>query len=198
MIRRLLLSNGWKDKTICNCFASLLSLELPVPKSREKGGAREAFFYLSTFACLYVSAVAFVILLFNLIEISIPDALQPAWDNDWIYSSIRSSLSTVVVFFPLYLLFSWLIHRDTQCGRMTSGGGVQRWLTYLTLFVIVMTILIDAASLLFWLLEGEMTIRLLLKATVLFAVMLGVFVYIWRGSLEWSMKSKIDTGSGQI
>jgi hypothetical protein len=195
MIRHLLLSSGWKDKEICNRLASV-SLKLPIPKSREKGGAREAFFHLSAFTCLYVSAVGFIIMVFSLIDVTIPDATQEYWNDEWTYSKIRSALSTVVVFFPLYLVFNWLIQRDVRSGKAVAGGGVQRWLTYLTLFVIVMTILIDAAALLFWFLEGEMTIRLLLKAFVLFAVMCGAFAYVWWGATKWSTKPMAEAKVG--
>ncbi len=194
MIRHLLLSSGWKDKEICNYLASV-SLKLPIPKSREKGGAREAFFHLSAFTCLYVSAVCFIIMVFSLIDVAIPDATQVFWEEE-AYSLIRLALSLVVVFFPLYLLFNWFIQRDVRSGKAVAGGGVQRWLTYLTLFVIVMTILIDAATLIYWLLEGEMTIRLMLKAIVLFTVMCGAFAYVWWGTIEWSKKS-MTAASGQ-
>lgn len=196
MIRHLLLSGGWKDKEICNQLA-LIELNWPIPLAREKGGAREAFFYLTAFTCLYVSAVAFIIMVFNLIEVTIPDATDDFWTAEWAYSTIRSTLSTVVVFFPLYLVFTWLIHRDTKRGKIVAGGAVERWLTYLTLFVIGMTVLIDAASLLYWLLEGEVTIRLVCKAFVLFVVMCGIFAYLWRGSMRWAGKTKTQEVSGQ-
>lgn len=195
MIRHLLMSRGWKDKEICTGFASV-ALEFPIPVSREKGGAREAFFHLSAFTCLYVSAVAFIIMIFNLLDVTIPDATREYWSDEWSYTTIRSTLSTVVVFFPLYLVFTWFIHQDVSCGKIVVGGGVERWLTYLTLFVIVMTILIDASALIFWFLEGEMTMRLLLKAFVLFAVMCGAFAYVWWGATKWSTKSLAEANVG--
>lgn len=196
IIRHLLLSRGWEEKEVCTGFASV-ALNLPIPVSRVKGGAREAFFHLSAFTCLYVSAVAFIIMVFNLLDVTFHDAAQDYWNDEWSYTTIRSAMSTVIVFFPLYMLFAWLIHREVKGGRIVAGGGVERWLTYLTLFVIVVTILTDAASLLFWFLEGGMTMRLLLKAFVLFAVMCGAFVYVWWGAAKWSEKSKAESKLGE-
>lgn len=189
MIRHLLMSSGWKDKEICAGLASV-ALELPIPDSREKGGAREAFYHLSAFTCLYVSTVALLFFLFNLLDVTLPNAGgRVAGVGDWQYSTLRSSTSTLIVFFPLYLFFAWFIRREVRSGGMIAGGGVERWLTYLTLFVIVMTILIDAASLVYSLLEERVFLRVLLKALVLFAVMCGAFLYVWWGTRLWSAKT---------
>jgi hypothetical protein len=196
MIRQLLLSGGWKDREICNQLAAV-ELGLPIPLARGKGGAREAFFYLTAFTCLYVSAVAFVLMVFNLIDVAIPDATHQYWNNEWSFSTIRSALSALVVFFPLYLVFLWLIHRDTVSGKTVAGGGVERWLTYLTLFVIVLTMLVDASTLLYWMLEGEATMRLLLKAVSLFAVMCGVFAWLWTGNMKWFGITKGGSADGR-
>ncbi len=186
MIRHLLISNGWKDREVCAEFAAVV-LDVPIPEIRDQGGSRETFFHLSAFACLYVSVTAFLVLLFNLIDLSLPDSTQNSWEGQAAKTTIRSSVSALVVFFPLYSLFTWLIRKEIKSAKMVAGGAVERWLTFMTLFLIVMTTLIDVSTLLFWLLEGEITSRFLLKASLLLAVMLGVFFYIWRGTKKWSL-----------
>ena len=54
-IRHLLLSAGWKEKEIATVFAAE-TLQMPIPLAHGKGGAREAFYHLSAFTCLYVAA----------------------------------------------------------------------------------------------------------------------------------------------
>ena len=104
---------------------------------------------------------------------------------------LKHVLSFVIVFSPLYLLFNRLIHRQTLRGALVRGQApFQRWLTYLTLFVIVVTVLVDAATLVFMLLEGEMTIRVFMKCIILFVAVGGVFVYLWMETKKWSTKLK--------
>jgi hypothetical protein len=185
-----LLSSGWKEKEIANAFAAE-SLQMPIPLAHGKGGAREAFYHLSSFTCLYVATVSLVVMLFSLIDVAFPDPVDSSYWNEWKFSTIRSSLSSLIVFFPLYLVFSWLIRAETKNGTIKSGGGVERWLTYLTLFVIVMTVLIDASTLIFTLLEGDLTARVLIKAFVLLVVVGGVFAYLWMETYRWSVKKDV-------
>jgi hypothetical protein len=187
-IRELLLSAGWKDASIREAFSS--GLEIPIPPTAQKGGAIEAFYHLSGFSCLYVAVVSLVVMLFNLIDMALPDPADSyyGYSSEWTLSSIRFSLSFVIVFAPLYLIFNRLIHRQTLQGALVRGGTVQRWLTYLTLFVIVVTILVDAATLVFTLLEGEMTTRVFVKSVLLFATVGGVFAYLWMETKKWSTK----------
>ncbi len=189
-IRQLLLSAGWKDATIRQAFSA--GMEIPIPQTAQKGGAIEAFYHLSAFSCLYVAIVSLVSMLFNLIDMALPDAADSyyGYSSEWTLSSIRFALSFVIVFSPLYLLFNRLIRSQTLRGALVRGGTVQRWLTYLTLFVIVVTVLVDAATLVFTLLEGEMTLRVFMKCFILFAAVGGVFVYLWMETKKWSMKLK--------
>lgn len=189
-IRQLLLSAGWKDATIREAFSA--GLDIPSPHTAQKGGAIEAFYHLSAFSCLYIAVVSLVVMLFNLIDVAFPDPADSyyGYSREWTLSSIRFALSFVIVFSPLYLLFNRLIRRQTLRGALVRGGTVQRWLTYLTLFVIVVTVLVDAATLVFTLLEGEMTLRVFLKCIILFAAVGGVFVYLWMETKKWSMNLK--------
>lgn len=189
-IRQLLLSAGWKDATIGQAFSA--GLEIPIPRMAQRGGAIEAFYHLTAFSCLYVAVVSLIVMLFNLIDMSLPDPAESYYEysSEWTLSSIRYALSFVIVFSPLYLLFNRLIHRQTLRGALVRGGTVQRWLTYLSLFVIVVTVLVDAATLVFTLLEGEMSIRVFLKCIILFAVVGGVFVYLWMETKKWSTNLK--------
>jgi len=194
-IRHMLLSSGWKDKEIANVFAAH-ELEVPIPAARRKGGAREAFFHLTAFTCMYVAAVSLIIMLFNLVNLSISDPLDSDWETDWSRSSVRSAVSTLVVFFPLCVVFNWLVRRETRRGAIMSGGTVERWLTYLTLFVVVMTVLAEASTLIYLLLEGEMTARVLIKGCILFAVVGSAFAYLWIGTYQWSAKTKSAVQAG--
>jgi hypothetical protein len=188
MIRQLLLSAGWKDAKIAKAFTA--GLETPIPEVSQKRGAIEAFYHLSAFTCLYIAVVSLLVMLFELLDLALPDAAESYYSPESSLSSIRFSLSTVIVFSPLYVVFSRLIHQQAQRGELIQGGIVQRWLTYLSLFVIVITVLFDAATLVFALLEGELTTRIVIKGTTLLSVVGSVFAYLWLETKRWYRNPK--------
>ena len=174
-IRQMLLSRGWKNKEICEQIAAV-ELGQAIPTSQGHGGPREAFYFIAAFACLYVSVVSLVVMLFNLVDIAFLDDEADKYSRDFLYSTVHSALSTLIVFAPLFFVLTGLIRRETRRGMLIAGGAVERWLTYLTLMIIFLTVLIDAANLIYWLLEGELSTSLGLKALTLLVVMATVFV----------------------
>ena len=71
-IRMLLLSAGWKEKEIARALTEH-SLDMPVPTPPDVGGAREAFMHLIAFAALYTAVIALVALVFDFVNLVLPD-----------------------------------------------------------------------------------------------------------------------------
>lgn len=194
-IRQLLHASGWRDKDIAEAFSSR-ELDIPVPipvyasAARTLGTrrgespwprrAREAFLHLLTFGALFTWVTALILLLITSIDFTLPD---PAWRVsqarlDEILSNMRGQIATLIVAFPFFLfLWNYLlreVRRDAQTGR----GAIRRWLAYLTLFVGTITLAGDVMTLIYLMLEGQMTIGFLLKAGVLFAVTGCIVLYL--------------------
>ncbi|MDD5055003.1 MAG: DUF5671 domain-containing protein [Candidatus Peribacteraceae bacterium] len=162
-IRLLLLSAGWKEKDISAALASE-SLEMPVPIPPDTGSAKEAFFHLLTFTGLYATVISLIILAFQYISRLFPDpAMRDIYPGNADVSAIRWSLAVVIIAFPLFILLSRSLHRSYVAHAEILHSGVRRWLTYLTLFVTACTITGDLITLLFYFLDGELSIRFLLK-----------------------------------
>lgn len=166
-IRMLLLSAGWKEKDVAQAL-SAETLDMPVPVPPDAGGARDAFFHLLTFASLYVTLISLLILFFTYINRALPDpAVDGAfYDPDNGLSSVRWSLAAIIVSFPLFLWLSRKILLEIGVHPEKAWTGVRRWLTYLTLFVAALAIMGDGITLLFNLLQGELSLRFLLKVFV--------------------------------
>lgn len=186
-IWHMLSSAGWKEAEVGEAISEQ-ELHCPIPKSEGKGGAREAFYYLTQFTALYVATVSLILLVFGLLDLAIPDPTESSWRYESSKSAVRSALSFFIVFCPLVVLFRFLIRKETSHGRMIAGGVVERWLTYLTLFVVIMTVLIDSAVLIYMFLDGSMTSRVVLKGLVLIGVLSTAFVWLRRGMQQWSHK----------
>ncbi|HTM67732.1 MAG TPA: DUF5671 domain-containing protein [Candidatus Binatia bacterium] len=171
---------GWQDDEI-NAALGLFAdvpFAIPVPKRKPYLSAREAFMYLLLFLCLYISAFAFGTLLFHFINRWIPDALQPYASYD--LSSVRMSVASLIVAFPVYLWLSSLVAGAIRKDSEKKASKIRKWLTYITLFITAGVIIGDLITLLFNLLGGELTLRFTLKVlTVLLIAGLIFGYYLW-------------------
>ena len=185
-IRMLLLSAGWKEKDVIETLAKT-SLELPIPAPPDRGGAREAFFHLLTFAGFYASVIAVVLLLFRYINRFFPDPAMLEHSGNWELSAIRWSLAFVIVSFPVFLWLSRVLLREMRMHPERSWSGTRRWLTYLTLFLASIALGGDVITLVFRLLEGELTTRFVLKVLVVLVIAGLAFVYYF-----FSLRMPVD------
>jgi hypothetical protein len=151
---------------------------VPVPRPRPYLSAREAFLYLVMFTTLYLSAYHLGELLFELINRHFPDAAMP-YQNGRI-ENIRWSVATIIIAFPVFLLLSAKIHRELARQVIKRQSAMRRWLTYLTLFVAAVVVIVDLITLVDSVLGGEITLRFVLKVLVAGAIAATVFgYYLW-------------------
>lgn len=177
-IRMLLLSAGWKEKDIAEAVTEE-SLDLPIPLPTDAGGARDAFFHLLTFVSLYTTVISTIILFFTYINRLFPDAAleQYPTDNTWMLTSIRWSIAAIIVSYPLFIWITRILLREMNAHTEKAVSGVRRWLTYFTLFITASALMGDVITLIFYLLEGELSVRFLLKVAVILGIAGMVFLY---------------------
>jgi len=156
------------------------ALDIPVPTPPDVGGAREAFLHLVAFAALYTAVIAGVMLLFDFINVLLPDPAMTQYGSvqaKWVGTAIRWEISALIVSFPLLIWLSWALVREMRATPDKARSPVRRWLTYLTLFMAVIALATDVITLVSALLEGEMAGRFALKVLVVLVVAGGCFVY---------------------
>jgi hypothetical protein len=194
-IRQLLLSAGWKEKDVAEVFCAR-DLELPIPEPAQVGAApargarragspwprraRDAFLHLLAFGALFTWASNLIFLFFSYINFALPD---PAWQIsqpaiEAILSAMRAALASLIVSFPLFLILWHFLLREVRRDPEKAKGAIRRWLAYLTLFVGAITLSGDVMTLIYFLLEGQLTIRLLLKSAVLFLIAGSLVLYL--------------------
>jgi hypothetical protein len=187
-IRHVLLSAGWREKDIAEVFCAR-DLELPIPEPTGVGTARDAFFHLLTFTALYTWATSLILLFIAYIDFAFPD---PAWRTSYYaleaaLSSIRASLAALIVSFPTFLILWHFLLREVRRHPEKAKGAIRRWLGYLALFVGAVTLSADAITFIYYLFEGQLTVRFLLKVTVLFLIA-GSLVYY----LAFTLRSETE------
>ena len=192
-IRQLLVSAGWKERDVAEVFCTR-DLELPIPtpttarpvRARGRTGsvwprrARDAFFHLLTFGALYAWATSLILLFFTYINFAFPD---PAWRTSSaqlaaIMSIVRVQLAIVIVTFPIFMVLWHFLLREARLDAEKARGAIRRWLVYLSIFVGALTLSGDVMTLIYFLLEGQLTVRFLLKAGLLFLIAGGLVVYL--------------------
>ncbi len=144
-------------------------------QSKPKTSAKDFFLNLGAIVAFYTTVVSLINLLFTVINTA-----HPQITNDYYYGSqsISFSVATLIIFFPIYILFLWVLEKDYVISPERKQIAVRRWLTYITLFVAGLTLAGDLVTVLYYFIDGqELTMGFLLKVLTIFVVTLAIFLY---------------------
>lgn len=143
-----------------------------------KSSPKDVFLNLLVIVTLYSSASSFLALIFQYINILVPDPLtQSRWDVFSYYSTARWAIAVLVVAFPIYALVSRYLEKDYKKEPEKRAIRIRKWLLYFTLFVAALIMMGDLIGLIYNFLEGELTLRFILKVLSIFFVSGAIFFY---------------------
>ena len=173
---------GWPAEQARAALDSYADVDfpLPVPRPRPYLSPREAFLYLVLFATLYLSAYQLGSLLFDLINHFMPDAADPAYAVRSVAHSMRWSVASLVIAFPVFLFVASHLGQDMARSPAKRLSAVRRWLTYVTLFLAATVLIGDLITLVYNLLGGELSLRFVLKVLVVGTIAGAIFGYYLR------------------
>jgi Domain of unknown function (DUF5671) len=174
-IAQALRAAGWPKDEVAAALDAFAETDfpLPVPKPKPQVSARETFVQLLFFTSLYTCMWSFISLIFTFIDRALP---SPLYERGDLFNAIRLEISTLIVFFPLFVFIFRLANR-TPADPTRRASRVRRWFVYLTLFIAAVTFAGDVVSLIYWFLSGEFTPSLLLKVLTIAVVAGGLFAY---------------------
>jgi hypothetical protein len=138
---------------------------------------KDFFLYLGVAVSLYASAGALLALLFNIINIALPDLLNPYYSAMWAVSGMQFAISVLIVAFPIFIILSWLIRKDISRDKNKYQLLVRKWFIYFTLFLAGVVLAGDLVALVHTYLGGEITARFIWKMVSVFAVASAIFSY---------------------
>lgn len=141
--------------------------------------------HLLAIATLYTSAISFLVMIFQYVNVLLPDPLASDgfYNLTTAYSRIRWSISSMVIVFPVYILTTWYLNKSYAAAPPKSNLLIRKWLIYFTLFAAALIIIGDLVTLVYNLLGGELTLRFILKVLSVFYVAISVFMYYF-----WELK----------
>ena len=195
-IREELIAVGWSEEEADAAYRDgLVALGIPVPSEgnrpslAKRASTVDVVINFFSFIVLAVVATALGTLYFQVINKFFPDPLASmAGRGDWaITSSIHYAIASLIIGFPLYYgaMRIWFRKFREDEGRIESR--LSRWLTYIVLLITSVTILGDLIAVLFKLLQGEISVRFLLKALTIL-VIAGIifgFYYLERRKIQY-------------
>lgn len=139
---------------------------------------RDTVLYLLATVTLIVSAISLGTLFFQYINIYFPDVLNDYYGgNRMFYDLVREALSAIIIVFPVYLWVSWFLDRDIKHSPEKAEIKVRKWLLYLTVFAAGLVIIGDLVSLIRTFLNGELTVRFLMKTASIFFIAGAIFYH---------------------
>lgn len=143
-----------------------------------KTGPKDVFLHLLAIITLYVSAASFITLIFQYINVYLPDrAVDQYYSLQSAYGSMRWSIALLFVVFPVYVWASWFLNREYSADPQKREIKIRKWLLYFTLFAAALLIIGDLVALIYSFLQGELTGRFLYKILTVLLVAAAVFKY---------------------
>ncbi|MBI4262152.1 hypothetical protein HY624_01355, partial [Candidatus Uhrbacteria bacterium] len=121
-------------------------------------------------------------LLFSIINVYFPDALSYSGNE---FGSLRFSLATIIVVLPFYFFITRFLVRIRR-NENYQDVRIRKWLIYLTLSLAAIAIVSDLVTLLYWLLDGDLTARFLLKVVTVLIIAAAVFYYYF-----WELSARV-------
>jgi Domain of unknown function (DUF5671) len=181
-IKDTLLEAGWREDQVESALAAFApsNFPIPVPVPKPYLSAREAFIYLVLFTTLYLTTFHLGRLIFQFINLGLPDPAAYYEYADSARQAIRFSVASLIIAFPIFMTLSVIIGRSIKRDPSKRASKVRKWLTYMTLFVAAAIIIGDLTWLVYSFLGGEMSLRFVLKAVTVAAIAGGIFgYYLW-------------------
>ena len=131
---------------------------------------------LGSLISLYISIGSLITLLLSVITIIYPDQASYYWEQESASASIRIAIAILIVFFPTYILLTRLVNniRRIEHGVYLT---LTKWLIYLSLLVGGGVLLGDLVAVIMSFLNGELSIRFVLKALTILLVVTTAFLY---------------------
>lgn len=174
------LSNaGWTQRDIRKALSKYADTQFtpPIPRPTHTLTARHTFVYALLFVAMAFTASYFVVIVHQLIDLQLPDIVPDVHASP---RRLRWAAAMLIVWTPVFLFMSYYVARSSASDDSIRKSPVRKWLTYLALFVSALILLGDGVYTVNQLLQGDLTLRFVLKAATVAVVAGAVFWYYLR------------------
>ncbi len=142
---------------------------------------KDFFIYLGTAISLYVSAGSLLSLLFSIINQRFADALDTSYGyyayGTYMGDGAMFAIAALIIVVPIYLFLSYHIRKGIVADSEKRSLNIRKWFVWLTIFAAGIAVAGDLVALLYTFLQGEVTVRFVLKVLSVLVVAGGIFSY---------------------
>jgi hypothetical protein len=135
-----------------------------------------AFYYLLSLFTLLFTAISVGIVIFQIINKYIFDALEQ-YNFQYQQEPLKFAISALIITAPIFFLTMRQIYKSLASGILSKEAGVRKWLSYFVL-------LVTAVVMIFWIittinqfLSGELGIKAALKTLTVLAIAASIFSF---------------------
>lgn len=180
-IEQTLGQSGWSDGVIQKTLDQFVGVDaqgvpIPAPRMQAHQIARDLFIYMLILVTLSMNACALGGLLFELINRYIPEAGRLSHYYGY-GGGINWAIAQLIVAFPAFTLLTRLVQKDVSQHPEKRESLIRKLLIYFILGITAVVSLGDLVSTLTTYLQGDVTLRFLLKALVVLGISLLIFIY---------------------
>jgi hypothetical protein len=153
----------------------ILLIIISIFMENAKASAKDFFLHLGAMVGLYTVTVSFINLIFKIVSKAFPEIGQNiyAWG---VGSEISLPVATLIVFFPIFIILSRMVHKIYIVDPAKKDIWIRRWITYITLFAAGIALAIDLVMVLYKFLDGQdLSGAFLLKALTVIMVAGAIF-----------------------
>lgn len=164
---------------------------------KPKTTPKDFFLWLGAMIALYVSATSLILLFHQYIDALLPDRAVVYGDP---YSGpIRFAFASLIVMFPLFVWFMRILHKDIRTNPEKKEIWVRRWMVFLTIFLAGLTMAIDVIATIYVYLQGDLSVRFVLKALAILLVLgSGFWYFLEELKGTWERKAKLSMGIAAV
>ncbi len=156
-------------------------------QTETKAEPKDVFMHLLAIITLYSSVIAFLVLVFQYINVLVPDLLtKNYYQLQSYFSGIRWSIASLVVIFPVFAWANYFLNKIYKGEPSKRDLRIRKWLLNLTVFAAALIIIGDLVALIFNFLNGDLTTKFVLKIIAVFFVAASVFFYYFWELKSWS------------
>lgn len=152
----------------------------------KKHQAQFVFYYLLSLISLGAMALGLGIIVFEVLD----KAFVGVSNSYFSMQSLKMAFSTLLISAPIYYICSHLLSKSIKKGDLSLESSLRKWLIYLILLVTSVVMLVWLITILNGFLNGEMTLKFILKAITAILISAMIFSYYLYNIRQKVVKKK--------
>jgi len=157
------------------------SFNAQLQQPQQNNAAKFAFLYMISLVALGFVAYSVGAIIFQIINKYISDPVNTyrAFYTCLDSGALRFAIASIIVSTPIYFITTRIINKELFMGNLDKESQIRKWLTFLIMFVSSVVIIGWLIAVIYQFLDGEITIKFILKALTVLAVSGTVLSYYW-------------------